>query len=255
MTWTSRGTCSFRFRGVILSSMGCETCSFILDIPFDSTLFSLFCDPKKKTERIEEDLNIQVDGQRQNSPAELTCELPLLASPNETPAGTGEIETEVMTLFEQYRIPLLRYSISFCVPVSDAEEIVQDVFLSLFRHLRLGRSRRNLRGWIFRVTHNLTLKRRQEKGRHRDLIDNCVGLVNVSIDPSPSPEEVCSDRLRQQRLLAVVQSLSDIEQSCLRLRAEGLRYREIAGVLGISLGSVSAFLARSFAKLIRVDRG
>jgi RNA polymerase sigma-70 factor (ECF subfamily) len=39
------------------------------------------------------------------------------------------------------------------------------------------------------------------------------------------------------------------------MRAEGLRYREIATVLGISLGSVSVFLTRSLAKLIRADRG
>jgi RNA polymerase sigma-70 factor (ECF subfamily) len=40
----------------------------------------------------------------------------------------------------------------------------------------------------------------------------------------------------------------------LHLRAEGLRYREIAGVLGISLGAVSLSLQRSFARLIRADR-
>jgi RNA polymerase sigma-70 factor (ECF subfamily) len=55
--------------------------------------------------------------------------------------------------------------------------------------------------------------------------------------------------------MAVLRSLPDIEQSCLRMRAEGLHYREIAGILGISLGSVSAFLTRSLAKLIRADRG
>jgi RNA polymerase sigma-70 factor, ECF subfamily len=200
-------------------------------------------------------LNIQVEGQGQNSPAELTCELPLLAAAKEAQAGTGQIETEVMALFEQYRVPLLRYAVSFGVPVPDAEEIVQDVFLSLFRHMRLGRSRRNLRGWIFRVTHNLTLKRRHERGRQLELIDSSAGIADVCIDPSPGPEEFCSNVQRQQKLLAVVESLSDMEQSCLLLRAEGLRYREIAKILGISLGSVSAFLARSFAKLIRVDRG
>ncbi len=160
-----------------------------------------------------------------------------------------------MTLFEHYRAPLLRYAVSFGVPVPDAEEIVQEVFLSLFRHLRLGRSRRNLRGWIFRVAHNLTLKRRHANKRLLDAVDNDPGIAALRIDPSPNPEQFCSDGQRQQRLLAVVQSLPDMEQSCLRMRAEGLRYREIAKALGISLGSVSIFLTRSLAKLIRADRG
>jgi RNA polymerase sigma-70 factor (ECF subfamily) len=46
---------------------------------------------------------------------------------------------------------LLRYVISFGWPVEDGEDIVQEVFLALFRHLQLGRSRRNLRAWTFRV--------------------------------------------------------------------------------------------------------
>lgn len=193
--------------------------------------------------------------QRTNSPEELICELPLLASAKEAQAGTGEIEAEVMVLFEQYRIGLMRYAVSLGVPVPDAEEVVQEVFLGLFRHLRLGRSRRNLRGWIFRVAHNLTLKRRYEKGRQLEFRDSNAGFAAAQIDLSPNPEEVCSNAQRQQRLLAVVQALSEVEQSCLRLRAEGLRYREIAEIHGISLGSVSTFLARSLAKLMRADRG
>jgi RNA polymerase sigma-70 factor (ECF subfamily) len=58
---------------------------------------------------------------------------------------------------------------------------------------------------------------------------------------------------RRERLLAVVQALPDTDQGCLRLRAEGLRYREIATVLGMSLGAVSISLTRSLARLIRAD--
>jgi RNA polymerase sigma-70 factor, ECF subfamily len=185
--------------------------------------------------------------------AELACDLPVLASLREAQTGASEIETEVMTLFERYRLPLLRYAVSFGVPVPDAEEIVQEVFLSLFQHLRLGRSRQNVPGWIFRVAHNLTLKRRHANKRLQDALNCDSGAVILLADPSPNPEESCSGAQRQQRLLAVVHSLPDIEQSCLRMRAEGLRYREIAKALGISLGSVSTFLTRSLAKLIRVD--
>jgi len=52
----------------------------------------------------------------------------------------------------------------------------------------------------------------------------------------------------------VVQALPSNDQACLRLRAEGLRYREIAEIVGISLGSVSNSLARSLERLERMDR-
>jgi RNA polymerase sigma-70 factor (ECF subfamily) len=196
-----------------------------------------------------------MEGPGQTTPAELACDMPLLASSPEAQAGMGEIETEVMNLFEQYRAPLLRYAVSFGVPVPDAEEIVQEVFLSLFRHLRLGRSRRNLPGWVFRVAHNLTLKRRVANKRLLEMAEDDLSIAALQIDGSPSPEDLYASGQTRRRLLAVVLSLPDIEQSCLRMRAEGLNYREIAHALGISLGSVSTFLTRSLAKLIRADRG
>jgi RNA polymerase sigma-70 factor (ECF subfamily) len=194
-----------------------------------------------------------MEGPRQPTPAELACDLPLLASSSEAREAEVEIEQEVMTLFEQYRDPLLRYAVSFGVPVPDAEEIVQEVFLSLFRHLQLGRSRQNLRGWIFRVAHNLTLKRRHANQRMPAVTEEQADIAARRPDPRPNPEDACSEAHRQKRLLAVVLALSDVDQSCLRMRAEGLRYREIAGALGISLGSVSMSLARSLGKLIRAD--
>ena len=160
-----------------------------------------------------------------------------------------------MALFEQYHDSLLRYAASVGVPVPDAEEIVQEVFLSLFRHLQLGRSRRNLRGWIFRVAHNLTLKRRQANKRWPAASEEEAGIAAQQSDPGPNPEDACSAAQRQRRLLAVVHALPDVDQSCLLMRAEGLRYREIARALGISLGSVSMSLARSLGKLARADRG
>lgn len=182
-------------------------------------------------------------------------ELSFQATGAVTPAAMpSEIECEVMRLFEQFRDPLLRYVVSFGICVHDAEEVTQEVFLSLFQHLQRGRSRSNLRGWIFRVAHNLALRQRNANLKLRDKLAPVEANAEQCFDRSPSPEENVSFAQRQRRLLAVVNVLPDVEQNCLRLRAEGLRYREIAEVLEISLGTVSISLTRSIARLIRVDR-
>jgi RNA polymerase sigma-70 factor, ECF subfamily len=168
-------------------------------------------------------------------------------------AKPSEIECEIMNLFDQFRNPLLRYALSFGIPVHDAEEVIQEVFLSLFRHLQLGRSRKNLRGWMFRVAHNLALKQRSANHRSLDKTASDWTMAEKQFDPSPNPEEQLSSAQRRHRLLAVVDALPEADQGCLRLRAEGLRYREIAAVLGISLGAVSISLTRSLARLIRAD--
>jgi RNA polymerase sigma-70 factor (ECF subfamily) len=158
-----------------------------------------------------------------------------------------------MGLFDQFRSPLLRYVLSLGVSIHDGEEVIQEVFLALFRHLQLGKSQRNLRGWIFSVAHNLTLKQRHANQRTRDERTSDETFAARQIDPSPNPEEQVLCRQRQKRLLTVLAALPEQDQCCLRLRAEGLRYREIAGILGMSLGAVSLSLTRSLARLMRVD--
>jgi RNA polymerase sigma-70 factor (ECF subfamily) len=171
----------------------------------------------------------------------------------ETSATT--LAEDVVALFDQLRDRLLRYVISFGLPVQDGEDIVQEVFLSLFRHLQQGRSRSNLRAWTFRVAHNHALKRRtQAHTGTQQLSDEGASLADLVVDPNPSPEDQVAASQGRQRVLAALSALPEQDQRCLILRAEGLRYREIAEVLEISLAAVSLSLERSLARLARVGR-
>jgi len=164
------------------------------------------------------------------------------------------VEDEVIDFFDQLRNPLFRYVLSFGLQAVDVEDLIQEVFLALFKHLQLGRSRTNLRGWIFRVAHNLSLKRRfaNQRLQRREGSDDVV--AETVFDPTPSVEEQLLRNEKEMRLRAVLRALPEHDQHCLRLRAEGLRYREIAEVLGMSLGAVSISLTRSLARLERADR-
>lgn len=163
------------------------------------------------------------------------------------------IEREVVRLFEQFRAPVLRYTLSMSLPLHDGEEITQEVFVALFQHLQMGKCQRNLRGWIFRVAHNLALKRRQANQRLQNQGDAARLRTERQLDSSPNPEEQVLSAQRQRRLQAVLEALPEQDRACLRLRAEGLRYRDIARVLGISLGAVSISLTRSLARLMCAD--
>jgi len=152
-----------------------------------------------------------------------------------------------VALFSNLRKPLLRYLSTFGLAAHDAEEIVQEAFLALFEHLKRGKSRSNLQGWIFRVCHNMALKH-ISRARIR------TGVITLQADASPTPEELVVEAQRRERLQAVLQALPEQDRYCVCLRAEGLRYREIAEILGISLGSVSISLARSLARFERADQ-
>jgi RNA polymerase sigma-70 factor (ECF subfamily) len=160
--------------------------------------------------------------------------------------GPSRLEEQVAALFDEWREPLLRYVLTLGLPIQDGEEIAQEVFLSLFRHLRDGKPQNNLRGWVFRVGHNLALKRRYSWPPQ-------PAAAYEHPDPRPNPEEAFAIRQRQQRLQAVVAALPEQDRWCLNLRAEGLRYREISEVVGMSLGAVALSLSRSLDRLKRAD--
>src|ERR1700756_3462836 len=61
---------------------------------------------------------------------------------------------EATTLFRELRKPLLRYLVCLGISSDEAQDVVQDAFLSLHRHLSAGGSKENIRSWLFRVAHN-----------------------------------------------------------------------------------------------------
>lgn len=179
---------------------------------------------------------------------------PLNATAQEQEECLTRLQAEVTFLFGQMSSHLLRYLLAFGLVVHDAEEIVQEVFLALFRHLEASKPRTNLRAWVFRVAHNLALKQRYAALQNQQQALDPIRFDAQHADPGPNPEELAQHSQRQRRLHSVLRALPDQDQWCLCLRAEGLRYREIAEVLGISLGAVSLSLTRSLARLDRADK-
>ena len=179
--------------------------------------------------------------------------LPVMAAAKGA-AHASPLELEVVSLFDQWREPILRYLLGFSLPPADGEEVVQETFLALFQHLRKGRPQANLRGWLFRVAHNLALKKIQRSRRDaHSFADWAASAEETLVDPGPGPEDEFSQAQTRKRLQSVLRALPEQDRRCLHLRAEGLRYREIAEVLDMSLGAVAISLERSLARLTRAS--
>jgi RNA polymerase sigma-70 factor, ECF subfamily len=165
------------------------------------------------------------------------------------------VEQDVLLLFDRCAPPLLRYVAAFGLTVEETEDVVQDVFLALFRHMQSGRSRANLKGWLFQVAHNLALKQRKRIQRKRtySIADETAAAAHA--DPAPNAEARMASAERLKRLKSVLSVLPERDRHCLSLRAEGLTYRDIARALGISLGGVAKSLSRSIARLMKVNEG
>jgi RNA polymerase sigma-70 factor (ECF subfamily) len=164
--------------------------------------------------------------------------------------SAADREIVVLSLFDECGPPLRRYIRSFGLTPVAAEDLIQEIFLALFRHLDMGRPETNLKGWLFQVAHNLALKHRLQVQRRAQTEDSWdAALLDAVADPGANPEELLIDDARNRALAGIFAALPERERHCLFLRAEGLTYREIGRALGISLGSVASSLVRAFARL------
>lgn len=171
----------------------------------------------------------------------------------EADGSLDAVHDEILSLFDQHARSLRTFVGSCGVPAACADDVVQETFVALYRHLCRGGDRSNLRAWLFRVSYRLGLKQRRRAWRLLQWQVSwhpAVGQAPAGRDTNPETRVLHQERCRTVR--AVFAALPERDRQCFHLRAEGFRYRQIADILGISLGTVAKSLARGMAKLATV---
>jgi RNA polymerase sigma-70 factor (ECF subfamily) len=154
--------------------------------------------------------------------------------------------SEVTTLYRELRKPLLRYLVCLGLSSDEAQDVVQDAFLSLQRHLASDGKQENVRAWLFRVAHNQA--RNRQTSYHRRFSEPLDGEMDFVADDA-TPEQRVLEKEKFRRLAAAIRLLTESERECLLLRAGGLRYREIGEVLRMAVSTVGDTLDRAIKKL------
>src|SRR5260370_42356390 len=165
--------------------------------------------------------------------------------------STGEkvsetLHDQVEKAFEDARDDVYRYLLTLGLWPPQAQEATQDVFLKLYVALRQGEKILNIRAWVFRVAHNHGLNVRA----HEDVMQPFdPNLESHIVQRRNSPEQDAIENEQMLRLNRAIAGLSEQQRNCLHLRAEGLRYHEIAQTIGISTSTVGEFLLRAVTRL------
>src|ERR1700760_3015318 len=84
-------------------------------------------------------------------------------------SGSMTLSERVQGLFEQLRIPVFRYLLRKTRDSGQAEDITQETFLRLFRHLSADRLLDNPKAWIFTVANNLAVDASRSERHTKDL--------------------------------------------------------------------------------------
>jgi len=162
------------------------------------------------------------------------------------PAELVSLHDRVEQLFREARNDLYYYVLSFGLAAHEAQETVQEVFLRFYLALKRGEQIENSRAWIFRVAHNLALNAIQRTVTRRLFAVEAAGSgAGVGDDP----EKTLIRKQTAGKIRQALRELSPQQRLCLQLRAEGLRYAEIAREIGVGTSTVGKFLSRAVRKL------
>jgi RNA polymerase sigma-70 factor (ECF subfamily) len=151
-------------------------------------------------------------------------------------------------LYRQYSVPMFRVLLRFARDKSEAEDMLQDGFVRVFRDMSQFRGEGALGGWIRRIMVNTALSHlRKQRDFVRDVPD-----FNVFESKFHTEEDFASN-LDAETLMKYLQRLPPGYRAVFNLYAiEGFSHEEIAEQLGISIGTSKSqlFKAREFLKKI-----
>jgi RNA polymerase sigma-70 factor (ECF subfamily) len=164
--------------------------------------------------------------------------------------ASEQAREEALRWFDELRDPLRRYLTGAGALRADADEAVQETLLRLYQCLEKSGGLRNVRAWVFQVARNyLRDERKSARYRRTVPLDHAMERAVRFADPGAGPERSALDDERMRRLRAALEKLPRQQRECMLLRSSGLRYREIAEVLGININSVGAVVQRAVARL------
>ncbi len=155
-------------------------------------------------------------------------------------------------LIARFEQPIYNLVVRLLRDSSDAADVVQEVFLKVFRSIGHFRGQSSLKTWIYRIAVNETYNYRRWFGRRRgrevgieDEQFEGMTLEQVLPDRGLSPFEITLDHETKTRIEEALAQLKPAFRSAVVLRdVEGLAYEEIAEILQISLGTVKSRILR-----------
>jgi len=155
-------------------------------------------------------------------------------------------------IYRHYAGMVYRVALRMTRRVEDAEEVTQEVFVAVHRHLKTFAGNAQLKTWIYRIAVNCSLN--ALKKRKRD--------PEVSWDEGFDPEdprqgvrEAVEKEDREAKINSLLGNLNTDQKMCLVLRAqEGLSYDEIARALNININTVRSRLKRARETLMALGK-
>jgi RNA polymerase sigma-70 factor (ECF subfamily) len=137
----------------------------------------------------------------------------------------------------------------------DVDDLVQDIFVQVWRALPRFRGDARFATWLYRITTNMAVKQYQRLKRRREYVDDTAADIPEDVrlslaDPNPGPEDKAQRDARDKALREAIDQLPVKHRTVVMLHYfEGMECEQVAAITGCSVGTVWSRLYYACRKL------
>jgi RNA polymerase sigma-70 factor, ECF subfamily len=154
----------------------------------------------------------------------------------------GDVQ-QFESLFRSSYVSLVRYAGTLIKDQDTAEEVVQDLFCTIWKDREKIRIESSLNGYLFRAVHNRCLHIIEH---NRVVVRHADEMAARSAESPESPSDILNYKELQAKIAVILERLPE---RCGKIfymnRFEGLKYNEIAKILSVSIKTVEANMGRA----------
>lgn len=148
-------------------------------------------------------------------------------------------------LFKLYRSKLLHFAKNYITIKEDAEEIIQDVFVKIWKNETIYS---NFNAYIYKVTRNACLDYLRKKKLTLS-IENNLSQIEASINYNALEDEITSALIEKELEEAILGAIEHLPKKCKNVfimsRMDGLKHKEISKELNISTKTVENHIGKA----------
>ena len=153
---------------------------------------------------------------------------------------------------DQYQLSLLKLCIGFLHNQEDAKDIVQDVFIEVFQSIGQFRGDALLSTWLFRIAVNKSMNQIRKNKNKRILsnIDSVMPFKKKAIANITDESEISDRHIETKEQAKIIRKAIDLLPGNQRIafilsKYQDLSYKDISGVMNISLSAVESLIHRA----------
>lgn len=154
-------------------------------------------------------------------------------------------------LFRRYQLPLYVYIFELVRDEQTSLDLVQETFINAVRHIGSLRDDAKFGSWLFGIAHQKCIQRWRKQAREEMLRDE---FANAPLQFETAPDDLLIREEQEAEFMRLLNQLPPPQRSVLLLHfVEGFALEEIAGITGVSIGTVKSrlhYAKKSLRKLL-----